>query len=69
LNDVWKNARVRLRGWIEYSKRGEISGMSAESIQHVQARAVRLSELHDPDFTEGLDSVTYLDRLRDGELG
>jgi hypothetical protein len=69
LNDVWKNARVRLRGWVEYSKRGEISGMSAESIEHVESRAVQVSELHDPDFTEGLDSVAYLDRLRDGEIG
>jgi hypothetical protein len=69
LNDVWRNARVRLRGWIEYSKRGEISGMSAERIQHVKTRDVRLSEVLDAEFTGGLDAVTYLDRLRDGELG
>lgn len=69
LDDVWKNARVRLRGWIEYSRRGEISGMSAEAIQHVRTRDVRMRELWDPDFTEGLDAVTYVDRLRDGDLG
>jgi hypothetical protein len=69
LDDVWKNARVRLRGWIEYNKRGEISGMSAESIQHVSPSPVKLSDLSDPDFTGGLDPVTYLNRLRDGELG
>jgi hypothetical protein len=69
LDDVWKNARVRLRGWIEYSKRGEISGMSAEGIQFVKTRDVHLGEIHDSDFTGGLDSVTYVDRLRDGEVG
>jgi hypothetical protein len=69
LDDVWRNARVRLRGWIEYSKRGEISGMSAEAIQHVRFRDVHMRELRDPDFTDGLDAVTYVDRLRDGDLG
>lgn len=69
LDDVWKNARVRLRGWIEYNRRGEISGMSAEGIQFVKTREVGVGELHDPDFTDGLDPVTYVDRLRDGELG
>lgn len=69
LDDVWKNARVRLRGWIEYSKRGEISGMRAEGIQFVKTRDVQIAELHDPEFTGGVDSVAYIDRLRDGEVG
>ena len=69
LDDVWKNARVRLRGWIEYSRKGEIQGMSAEAIQHVRVRDVHMRELRDPDFTDGLDAVTYVERLRDGDLG
>jgi hypothetical protein len=69
LDDVWKNARVRLRGWIEYNAHGAIYGMSAEGIQHVRVREIEPSTLHDPDFTEGMSAKTYLDRLRDGDLG
>jgi hypothetical protein len=69
LNDVWKYARVRLRGWIEYSPRGVITGMSAERIQKVIVKEVSLGDLYDPEFTGGVDSVTYIDRLRDGDLG
>ncbi|MFL5297367.1 MAG: hypothetical protein ACJ798_13380 [Phenylobacterium sp.] len=69
LSDVWKNARVRVRGWIEYSRRGEIAGMTAERIQHVRAKRLTFGQIHDRDFTEGLDAMTYLDRLREGDLG
>lgn len=69
LSDVWKNARVRLRGWIEYSPRGEIAGMTAEKIQHVRPRRLTFEQIHDDNFTEGMDSITYLERLREGDLG
>lgn len=69
LRDVWNHARVRLRGWIEYSKTGGIASMTAETIQHVRSRPVSTEELFDRSFTSGLDAVTYTDRLRDGDLG
>lgn len=69
LSDVWKHARVRLRGWIEYSPRGEVSGMTAERIQHVRPRRLTFGMIHDRSFGEGLDAQTYLDRLREGDLG
>lgn len=69
LTDVWKNSRVRLRGWIEYSKSGRVSGMTAETIKKVVPRGVRGPDIVDPSFSGGLDAVTYLDKLRDGELG
>lgn len=69
LRDVWNHARVRLRGWIEYSQTGAIASMTAETIQHVRSRPVASSELFDRSFTGGLDAVTYIDKLRDGDLG
>ena len=69
LDDVWVNARVRLRGWIEYSRSGKISGMTAETIHKVIPRGLNGSEIVDPTFTGGIDAVSYLDRLRDGDLG
>ncbi len=69
LDDVWRDARVRLRGWIEYSRSGEIAGMSAEGIQRIKPRDISPTALRDPGFTEGLESVNYLDKLRDGDLG
>lgn len=68
LKDIWRNSRVRIRGWIEYSKGGKISGMSAESIQHVRPGRIADSELFDRSFTSGLGSIEYVDKLRDGDL-
>lgn len=68
LRDIWRNSRVRIRGWIEYSSGGKISGMSAEQITHVHPGRVSDSELFDRSFTSGLGSVRYVDRLRDGDL-
>jgi hypothetical protein len=69
LQDIWHNSRVRLRGWIEYSRSGKISGMVAETITHVKPREVRDEEWLDRDFTGGLDAKTYLDKLQEGDLG
>lgn len=69
LTDVWKNSRVRLRGWIEYSNSGKISGMMAETINKIQPRGLTGSSIVDPAFTGGMDAATYLEQLRDGDLG
>lgn len=68
LKDIWRNSRVRIRGWIEYSSGGKISGMTAESIQHVRPGRVSDAELFDRSFTSGLGSIEYVDRLRNGDL-
>lgn len=68
LRDVWQNARVRIRGWIEYSNGGKVSGMTAEKIVHVRPGSVSDSELFDRSFARGLDSTDYTDRFRDGDL-
>lgn len=68
LRDIWQNARVRIRGWIEYSSGGKVSGMTAEKIVHVRPGPISDSELFDRSFASGFDSTDYTDRLRDGDI-
>lgn len=68
LRDVWQSARVRIRGWIEYTSGGKISGMTAEKIVHVRPGPVKDSELFDRSFTSGDDAISYIDRFRDGDI-
>jgi hypothetical protein len=68
LRDVWQNARVRIRGWIEYSTGGKVSGMMAEKIVHVRPGPVDDRELFDRSFTGGVDAVSYTDRVRGGDI-
>jgi hypothetical protein len=68
--DVWSGRRVMVRGKIRYDKDGRIVQVDANQVERIFPRTdLTLSNLYDPDFTNGLDSDTYLERLREGELG
>ncbi len=70
LLDVWKSQRVRVRGKISYDKDGQIEQVDARRVERIDSKdGLTYEDLLDSQFTDGLDSSTYLDRLREGELG
>lgn len=67
--DVWKHRRVIVRGKIFYDASGSIARVHARSIQRVTPREMTLRDIEDKDFTEGLNTSEYINRLREGDLG
>jgi hypothetical protein len=67
--DVWAHRRVTIRGLIVYNRKGRLLRVIATSVTPVDVRDVPLADIQDPDFTGGLSSAEYLQKLRDGELG
>jgi hypothetical protein len=67
--DIWRHKRVRARGRILYDSEGGILHVEAQDIQLIDVPRVRLDEVRDPNFTNGLRVSEYLNRLRDGDLG
>jgi len=67
--DVWDHKRVIVRGRISFNKQGAIVRVLATSVTGVSPRQMTLNDIKDPNFTDGLSAVEYLERLREGELG
>ena len=70
IGDVWKNRRVRIVGTIYYKNLGRISKIDADVVQFLRSREElpSSSDIINKDFTGGLASIEYLEKLRNGEL-
>jgi hypothetical protein len=68
--DIWKNRRVRVFGAIYYKAPGQITQVESDAVQFLRLREElpRASEIVDENFTGGLKSEEYLERLRNGNL-
>lgn len=66
---VWRNRRVIAQGILKYRSVGKLSQAEVSSLDFVSALTpqIKLADIVDPDFTAGLSSSEYLERLRDGE--
>jgi hypothetical protein len=67
--DVWKHCRVVVRGVLLYNNHGDILRIKNASISRHETKEVTLEQIKDSNFTTGLSSIDYLDKLGDGELG
>jgi hypothetical protein len=69
--DVWRNRRIRVFGTIHYRALGRITQIECDAVQFLRPRdeLPRPGEIIDRNFTGGLRSEEYLERLRSGELG
>lgn len=70
IGDVWKNSRVRVVGTIHYKSLGRIAKVDADVVQFLRSRdeLPSASDIVDRDFTGGVGSEEYLEKLRNGEL-
>ncbi len=70
IDDVWRGRRISVFGTIQYRGPGRISQMEVSKIRFLRSRMdlPDLEQIIDPDFTNGLKSEEYLERLRDGDL-
>jgi hypothetical protein len=70
VEDVWRGDRVSLFGTIHYRAPGRISHMEASTLSFLRSRSElpNVDDIIDPDFTGGLRSEDYLEKLRNGEL-
>ncbi len=70
IGDIWKNQRVRVFGMIHYKSIGRITQIESDSVQFLRGRHELPSadDIIDSDFTGGLGTEEYLERLRSGEL-
>ena len=70
IGDVWKNRRVRVAGTVYYKSLGRISKIDADVVQFLRRRdeLPSSSDIINKDFTGGLASTEYLEKLRNGEL-
>jgi hypothetical protein len=68
--DIWKNKRVRVFGTIYYKALGQIIQIESDAVQFLRPRdeLPRANDIIDENFTGGLKSEEYLERLRNGNL-
>ena len=68
--DIWRNKRVRVFGAICYKALGQIFQVESDAVHFLRPREElpRASEIIDENFTGGLKSEEYLERLRNGNL-
>jgi len=68
--DIWKNKRVRVFGTIYYKALGQITQVESDAVQFLRPRdeLPRANDIIDENFTGGLKSEEYLERLRNCNL-
>jgi hypothetical protein len=68
--DIWRNKRVRVFGTIYYKALGQITQVESDAVQFLRPREElpRADDIIDENFTGGLKSEEYLERLRNGNL-
>ena len=67
--DVWQHRRVRVRGVLNFDPTGRLVRVFDGRIAYIDPHKTAAIDLHDPDFTGGLPSYEYLDRMREDRLG
>lgn len=70
VGEVLRTCRVRLFGTIHYKALGRISRVDANRIKFFKERSElpEIDDILDENFTGGIESGDYLERLRDGNL-
>jgi len=70
IRDVWRYTRVLVHGRIFFNGPGNIDHVDAEGFRFLAMRSdlPQIDDIIDPDFTNGMRSEEYLERLRDGTL-
>ena len=70
MGDLWRNCRVFLYGKIHYKAPGRIGRVDANRIRFLRGSddLPSLDEVVDQNFTGGLSSEEYLEKLRNGSL-
>lgn len=70
IDDVWRGRRISVFGTICYRGPGRISQMEASTIRFLRSRSELpdIDDIIDPNFTGGLRSEDYLEKLRDGDV-
>lgn len=63
--DVWTERDILIQGMLCFNDRGKITQIVDGSVTYLSRRKVSLQDLHDPDFSEGLSSEEYINRLRE----
>lgn len=68
--EAYKGLRIRVRGIIHYRALGHIAQMEVSEIVFARVRAdlPTVDDILDEDFTGGMRTEEYLERLRDGRL-
>lgn len=70
IKEIWHNRRVQVSGRISYRSRGKISLMDATAFRFLRSadQLPQVDDIIDIDFTKGLGSEEYLERLRNGDF-
>lgn len=70
VDHVWQGQRVSVYGTLHYKAAGYLWQIDATDITFLRKRGdlPDIGDILDPDFTGGLRSEEYLERLRDGKL-
>jgi hypothetical protein len=68
LEDIWRERRVFVRGTLHYGATGKIDKITANVINTIEPREVQVSDIHDPNFSDGLPAEDYIDKVRDGDI-
>lgn len=68
-DDVWSGRRVRVEGALYYDESGSITRVVADSVILLAEKDIPANRIFDPDATQGMTSLEYLERFREGTLG
>jgi hypothetical protein len=70
IRDVWRHRRVQVYGVLHYRSLGILSQIDAINVRFLRDRSdlPTVDDIVDENFTGGLGSEEYLERLRDGRL-
>jgi hypothetical protein len=70
VRDLWRNRRVQVSGRIHFVGSGKIDHLDVQNVRFLRNRSdlPQVDDIIDPDFTGGMRSEEYLERLRDGTL-
>jgi hypothetical protein len=67
-SEVFKKQRVLVSGICHYNAQGDLTRIDVERIEEIKARNISISDLRDPDFTDGNSPSQHL-RLVWGDEG
>jgi hypothetical protein len=70
IDEVWSRARVQVSGRLVYKSPGDIDYLEAENVRFFKPNAElpQIDDIIDDNFTGGLRSEEYLERMRNGTL-
>ncbi|MDG4898790.1 hypothetical protein P9272_35480 [Mesorhizobium sp. WSM4976] len=67
--DVWEHRRVVVRGRLYFDDDGKLTRVDATSIRRIVPRQMTIRDIEDPNFTEGVSTAEFIDKLREGGFG